>query len=49
VNGHFVEATKKNISKIFPSKNIDSYIAENKLNLTREKDLIDLFVYVNKL
>lgn len=48
INGHFVEATKKNISKIFPRKNIDEYISANKLNLTKEKDLIDLFVYVNK-
>ena len=48
VKGHFVEANKKNISKLFPRRNIEGYIKENKLNLNKEKDLIDVFVYANK-
>lgn len=46
--GHFVEANKKNISKLFPRRGIEDYINQNKLNLNKEKDLIDVFVYANK-
>ncbi len=49
MKGHFVEANKKNISKLFPRKGIEDYINQNKLNLNKEKDLIDVFVYANKL
>ncbi|MEP7145008.1 MAG: hypothetical protein ABI707_19135 [Ferruginibacter sp.] len=48
INGHFTEANKKNISKLFPGKNIDSYIDQNKLSLHKEEDLVDVFVYANK-
>ena len=48
-DGNFVPATKKNISKIFPKKDIENYIASNKLNINKQEDLITLFVYANKL
>ncbi|MEO9145464.1 MAG: hypothetical protein ABI237_07885 [Ginsengibacter sp.] len=48
IKGHFVETNKKSISKLFPHKNIDDYINQNKLDLNKEKDLIDVFVYANK-
>jgi hypothetical protein len=48
IKNHFVEANKKNISKLFPEKDIDNYIKENKLNLNKEEDLVQLFVFVNK-
>ncbi|MEP7106403.1 MAG: hypothetical protein ABI760_00445 [Ferruginibacter sp.] len=48
INGHFAEANKKNIGKLFPGKNIEEYITRNKLNLNKEEDLIDVFVYANK-
>lgn len=47
IKNHFVEANKKNISKLFPKKDIDNYIKDNKLNLTKEEDLVQLFVFVN--
>lgn len=49
MDGNFVPATKKNISKIFPKKDIENYIASNKLNISKQEDLITLFVYANKL
>lgn len=45
--GKFVEANKKNISKMFPKKDIEEYVKDNNLNLNKEKDLMDLFVYAN--
>ena len=48
INGHFVEANKKNISKLFPHKNISDYISEKKLNLTKVEDLVDVFVFANQ-
>ena len=44
----FVEATRSNISKLFPKKNIDDFIRDNRLNLNKEQDLIDVFVYISK-
>lgn len=49
MDGHFVPATKKNISKIFPKKDIENYIASNKLNIAKQEDMITLFVYANQL
>jgi hypothetical protein len=49
IDGHFMPATKKNISNIFPKKDIENYIASKKLNITKQEDLITLFVYANKL
>lgn len=46
LKNHFVEANKKNMSKLFPEKDIDNYIKENKLNLNKEGDLVDLFVFL---
>lgn len=48
MKNHFVAANKKNIARLFPGKNIEDYITTNKLNLNKEQDLIDLFVYANK-
>ena len=45
--GKFVEANKKNISKLFPKKDIEEYIKDNHLNLSKEKDLMDVFVFAN--
>lgn len=44
----FVPATKNNINKLFPKKNIEDFIKENKVNLNKEPDLIDLMVYISK-
>ena len=46
VNGHFVEARKKNYYKLFPRKQIQGYIDQNKLNLS--KDLITVFLYAGR-
>lgn len=47
-NKSFVVATKKNIDKLFPKKKVEDFIKENKLNLNKEVDLIDLMVYISK-
>ena len=47
MKGRFVEANKKNISKMFPKKDIEQYIKDNGLNLNKEKDLMDVFVFAN--
>lgn len=45
---NFVEATKKNLEKLFPKKDIADFIRDNRINLNKEKDLIDLMVYISK-
>lgn len=45
---NFVLATKKNIDKLFPKKKVEDFIKDNKLNLNKEEDLIDLMVYISK-
>ncbi|MBC7867722.1 MAG: hypothetical protein H7X88_09320 [Gloeobacteraceae cyanobacterium ES-bin-316] len=47
VKGDFMPANKKNISRLFPDKKIDEFVKENKLNLNKEKDLLDLFVFAS--
>ncbi len=47
LNGRFVPANKKNFSKLFPKKDIEQYIKDNKINLNNEKNLMDLFVFAN--
>lgn len=44
---HFVEANSKNISRLFPKKDVNTYIKENKLNLNDEKDVMRLFAFLN--
>lgn len=44
----FLVANKSNISDLFPKKDIDNYVKENRLNLNKEEDLIQLFVFVSK-
>jgi len=48
LKNNFVPANKNNLSRLFPKKNVEDYIKQNKLNLNKEEDLIDVFVYVNK-
>ena len=51
INGkrnNFVVASKKNIDNLFPKKKVEDFIKENKLNLNKEEDLIDLMVYISK-
>ncbi len=48
IDESFALVSKKNISRIFPKKDIENYIKENKINLNKEADLVDLFVYANK-
>lgn len=45
---NFVVANKNNISDLFPKKDVEDFIKENKLNLNKEEDLIDLFIYISK-
>ncbi|MEO7767550.1 MAG: hypothetical protein ABIS01_08995 [Ferruginibacter sp.] len=45
MKGQFVLANKKNIGKLFPGKNIEDYINQNKLNLNREEDLVNVIAY----
>jgi hypothetical protein len=45
---NFVLATKKNIDKLFPKKKVEDFIKDNKLNLNKEADLIDLMVHISK-
>ncbi|MEO6550411.1 MAG: hypothetical protein ABIN94_20565 [Ferruginibacter sp.] len=45
LSGQFVSASKKNINKLFPGKNLQEYISKNRLNLNRESDLKELIKY----
>lgn len=47
LKGKFMEANKKNISKLFPKKDIEQFIKGNKLNVNKEADLMDVFVFAN--
>lgn len=44
----FLPATKKNIDTLFPKLKVEDFIKDNKLNLNKEEDLIDLMVYISK-
>ncbi len=48
LKNNFVVANKNNLSTLFPKMNVDEFIKANKLNLTKEEDLIDVFIYVSK-
>ena len=45
---NFVTATRSNINRLFPKKNVEDFIKDNRLNLNKEEDLIDLMVYISK-
>lgn len=47
-NGKFVTATLHNFDRIFPHKDLEDYMKENKLNLKKQSDILDLFVYANR-
>jgi hypothetical protein len=47
-NGKFVTATLKNFERIFPKKDLADYMQKNKLNLRKQTDMVDLFVYANR-
>jgi hypothetical protein len=47
----FVQVNKKNLSdldEMFPKKNVEDFVKENKLNLNKEEDVLDLFIYLNQ-
>lgn len=48
LKNNFVVANKKNIKNLFPKKDVDNFIKENKINLNKEEDLVDLLIYVSK-
>jgi len=51
INGlknNFVSVTKNSLDELFPKKNVLDFIKENKLNLNKEEDLIDVFIYLSK-
>lgn len=45
--GDFMPASKGNFEDVFPNVDISSYVKENKLNLKKEGDVVDLFLYAN--
>lgn len=45
---NFVVASKKNIERLFPKKKVEDFIKENRINLNKEQDLIDLMVHISK-
>src|SRR5882757_1882910 len=49
-NKHFVEFNKKNLENLFPKKEdkIEDFIKTNKINFTKEQDVVDLFVLANQ-
>ena len=47
-NGKFVTATLHNFDRIFPKKDLADYVLKNKLNLKKQTDMVDLFVYANQ-
>ncbi|MEO5941845.1 MAG: hypothetical protein ABIP30_16510 [Ferruginibacter sp.] len=45
--GDFMPASKSNFEDVFPKVDISDYVKENKLNLKKEGDVVDLFLYAN--
>lgn len=45
--GDFMPASKSNFEDLFPKVEISDYVKENKLNLKKEGDVVDLFLYAN--
>lgn len=45
--GDFMPASKSNFEDVFPKVEISDYVKENKLNLKKEGDVVDLFLYAN--
>ncbi|MBS1495582.1 MAG: hypothetical protein JSU03_10720 [Bacteroidetes bacterium] len=45
--GEFMAANKSNFEDVFPKVEIKDYIKQNNLNLKKEKDVVDLFLYAN--
>ncbi len=43
----FKVANKETFVKFYPKKNMEDYLSDNKMNLTKEEDLIDAFIYAN--
>lgn len=48
LKNNFVVVTKNSLDNLFPEKNVQEFIKENKLNLNKEEDLIDVFIYLSK-
>lgn len=48
LKNNFVTINKKNLKELFPEKDIDNFIKENKLNLNKEEDVLDVFIYISK-
>lgn len=48
LKNNFVVANKKNLNALFPKLDVDDFIKEHKLNLNKEEDLVDVFIYVSK-
>lgn len=47
-NGKFVTASLHNFERIFSKKDLADYVLKNKLNLKKQSDILDLFVYANR-
>ncbi|MEP7080679.1 MAG: hypothetical protein ABI784_08115 [Ginsengibacter sp.] len=47
-NGKFVTAAIHNFDMVFPNKDLEGYMKKNKLNLKKQSDILDLFVYANQ-
>lgn len=45
--GDFMPASKGNFEDVFPKVDIVGYVKENKLNLKKEQDVVDLYLYAN--
>ncbi len=51
INGlanNFLIVNKNNLKDLFPRKNVEGFIKENKINLNKEEDVIDVFIYLSK-
>ncbi|MDB5199619.1 MAG: hypothetical protein JWO92_1582 [Chitinophagaceae bacterium] len=49
LKNNFVAANKNNLTDLFPKKHVDDFIKQNKLNLNKEKDLLEVFIYVSNV
>ena len=50
INGNkntFVPVNKKNLSKLFPKKDIENFMREKSINLNKVEDLVDLMVFIS--
>ena len=48
LKNEFVAFSRKNLRDLFPNKDVDGYIQDNRPNLNKEEDVLDLFIFLSR-